>query len=268
MRSRGRGSLIRLLSTATEPLIYRCGFAIEKHNKELDILEVEPVKHAFYNINSMMKKILSTTECDQYYGYLTSSDKSNFRFSIFPDYKANRKDARKPIHYDELRQFMQKRWNAEMVYGQEADDACSIMHCSLNNLGFDMTIHNSVICSFDKDFNNVPGWHYNYVKDEVYYVDETEALQNFYLQILTGDNSDGIPRIKKGWKKKDAEEKIRRAKTEDEMVEIVYKELSSVLEKNETCAILDILEKRGQLVWLRRTEGELWTPNIKHICNT
>ena len=127
-----------------DPLIYRCGFSVEKYDKEEDILTVEPLRHACYNINSMMKKILNATGTDQYLGYLTSNDKSNFRFDLFPEYESNRKDSRKPIYYNELREFMVRRWNAKIISGQEADDECSIQQYKLNPLGFDPEMYKKI----------------------------------------------------------------------------------------------------------------------------
>jgi 5'-3' exonuclease len=256
------------------PLVYRCGFSIEKINKETEILEVEPVHHAYYNINSMMKKILKHTKNNQYNGWLTSNDKSNFRFDIYDQYKSNRKDARKPIYYHEIREFLVTKWKANITSGQEADDQCSIDHCEFNKLGFDPENLNSIVCSFDKDFNNIPGWHYNFVKDDVYYIDELQAARNFYLQILTGDTSDGIPRIQFGWKKKKTVELLEKALTIEEMEDIIYKELERIntelykkekidqfenfKDLNEVCNYQ--FTTRGQLVWLRREVNEFWTP--------
>lgn len=252
-----------------DPLIYRCGFSVEKTNKETDIIEIEPIQNAYYNINNMIKKTLKATGAKDYTLILTAKkDKTNFRYDIFPLYKDNRKEARKPIYYSQLREYLQKTWKAYVVSGQEADDECSILHCKYNNLGFENTVLNSVVCSFDKDFNNIPGWHYNYIKDELYYLTEIEALRNFYLQILTGDTSDGIPRIKKGWRQKEAEEAISEAKTEKEMFDIVYKVIYNVLKEDENNQDLEVLAKdtvlsRGRLVWLRRQQNEMWEPNLK-----
>lgn len=226
-------------------------------------MEIEPLKHALYNINSMMNKILSLTESGQYLGYLTASGRSNFRFSIFPEYKANRKDARRPFYYEQIREFLQKKWNGVVIEGQEADDECSIQQYELNKFGFDPDVTNSVVCSFDKDFNNIPGWHYNYVNNAIYYIDEIQALRNFYLQILTGDNSDGIPRIAKGWKKKKAEQLIKEANTESEMIQIVIEEIMTVHEANEDKSKKD-MTMRARLVHLRRYPNEMWEiPNVE-----
>lgn len=253
-----------------DPIVYRAGFAIEKVNKEMDIIETEPMHHAFYNVNSMIKKTLNKFEHDFFEVFLTASnDTTNFRFSIFPQYKANRKDARRPVYYKEIREHLFDKWGAETIKGQEADDTCSIWHCKALQEG-----KNSVMCSIDKDFNNVPGWHYNYVTDDLYYIDEIQALRNFYLQILTGDTSDGIPRIKKGWRQKKVEEELQKALTEQEMYDIIHKEISNLTENLDKLLwiiqnvpenrgdIKDEILRRGRLVWLRREEGELWVPKI------
>lgn len=258
-----------LLIIDMDPLVYRCGFAIEKHDKELDVLHVEPVKHAYYNVNSMMRKCFKRANCTNYVGYLTPSGRENFRFDVYPAYKDNRKGAIKPVYYKELRHYLVNRWNGVITQGQEADDACSIAQCQAHPLGFDQTILNTVTASFDKDFNNFPGWHYNYLTDELYYVTELKALQNFYLQILTGDVSDGIPRIAKGWRQKNTELLVKEAKTEEELEMIIFNEISDIkygrrnLTEVEGSSIIDEITWRGQLVWLRRKEGELWVPKIK-----
>jgi len=50
----------------------------------------------------------------------------------------------------------------------------------------------SIIVSIDKDFKQVCGWHYNFVKKDKFYVSPEEGLRFFYKQILTGDSIDGI----------------------------------------------------------------------------
>lgn len=250
--------MILLLSTWTEPFVYRCGFSIERYNKETEVYEVEPLKHALYNINSMMKYCLKESGTLNYKGFLTSSDRSNFRFNLYPAYKANRIGVRKPYWYNEIRKFLCSRWKAEIVSGEEADDACSILQCSYNNLGFDPEVKNSIVWSFDKDFNNIPGWHGNFVRKEIYYVTEIDALRNFYLQILTGDTSDGIPRIKKGWKKKEAEKRIKESRSEAECREIVISVLRSTFQEKTNKEINEILIGRGRLVWLRREPNQMW----------
>jgi 5'-3' exonuclease len=242
----------------SDPIVYRAGFSIEKRNKDTETFEVEPLSHALYNVNSMMKYCLDNSNTSNYKAFLTSSDQSNFRFKIFPAYKANRIGTRKPYWYKEIREYLQNRWKAEIIFNEEADDACSICHCSANDLGFSPDILNSIVWTIDKDFNNFPGWHGNYITKEIYYVSELEALQNFYLQILTGDTSDGIPRIKKGWKQKNSEKEIRQAQTERDLRLIVEQTIKDIYPEYTKEKREKTIRERGQLVWLRRCPNEMW----------
>lgn len=245
-----------------DPIAYSCCYAVE--SKEIDEVGniniiCEPIKNMYYNINSMVRKTLKMTGAETYKIYLTPPGKDNFRFDIFPEYKANRKDTRKPIYIEEARDYLIKRWNAEVTNGQEADDACSVLHYRLGNIS---DIHNplyniSVLCSIDKDFNNCAGWHFNYRNNNFSLVSSIQALYNFYLQILTGDSSDGIPRIKKGWRQAETEKKLKEAKTELDMCQIVREELGKICDKGIEEINKQILW-RGQCLWLRREANELW----------
>lgn len=240
-------------------LIYRCGFSIEKYDKHTETLTVEPFKNGCYNINSMVRSTLTNTGATSYQSYLTGNEEPNFRVQIYDAYKANRKDVRRPHYYNDLRKFATSRWGATMSRGEEADDTACIAHCELNPLGFDESTKTSVLCTIDKDFNNVPGWHYHYVNQELYFVSEIQALRNFYLQILTGDTSDNIPRIKRGWRQGKTEEKIQQADTEQELLDIVKKEVYTIYKWKDEQIIREITW-RGQLVWLRRQRNQMWLP--------
>lgn len=237
---------------------YRCGFAVQKLEKTSDTLYVEPWSHCEFNIRNMIRGILDKLDPEQYRGFLTSNDKSNFRFEIFPEYKQHRKKVAKPYYYDQIRDFLVTTFKAEVVSGEEADDRISIEHCKLNNNYWTEGSKNSIIVSIDKDFNNVPGWHYNFVKEQEYFLTEIEALKNFYLQILTGDIADGVPRIKKGWREKEFNKKLLKATAESEMVDLVECELIRISGDLVPSELNDMFTKRGQLLWLRRKEGEIW----------
>ena len=118
-------------------------------------------------LQGRIDKILEATGADCYQGYLTSSDKSNFRYEIasIRPYKGHRK-AMKPHHYDRIRSFLEDHRGALMCYGQEADDAMSIEQYKRNseelwNAG-DADFCSTVIATRDKDLDMVPGYHYNW----------------------------------------------------------------------------------------------------------
>jgi 5'-3' exonuclease len=182
---------------------------------------------------------LSSDDC---VGYLTGS--KNFRYDIAKTqpYKGNRKDAARPIHLPRLREYLHTAWDFRVVNGQEADDAIGIHATSLRD--------KSVIVTIDKDLDMIPGYHYNPVKKESYYIDDKEAIKNFYRQILTGDKVDNIEGLR-GIGPKKADKILAEAETELKMYEAVLKAYDNNQER--------VIEN-GQLLWIRRQEDELWQP--------
>jgi DNA polymerase-1 len=126
---------------------------------------------------------------------ITLSDSKVFRHDFFPEYKANRKLARKPIAYKAARAYMEAQPNVICRTALEADDVMGI-------LATGDTVHardtdERIICSVDKDMKQIPGLHYDWTKDtEVRTVSALEADAFFYAQCLAGDSTDGIPGIK------------------------------------------------------------------------
>ena len=177
-------------------LIYRVGYTTNDH----------PVGIAMARMVTMVEGILDGVDCDAYQMFLTSSDKSNYRFDLYPEYKANRK-APKPVWYMELRSHLVSDYKASVVFKQEADDKIGIIATSLKGEG--------IICSIDKDLDQIPGPHYDFVKDVHYDITPEHALRFFYFQLLTGDRVDNIPGCK-GIGPKKAERILDGLETEEE----------------------------------------------------
>jgi len=90
--------------------------------------------------------------------------------------------------------------------------------------------------------------HYNFVKKELFYITKEEAVYNFYMQFLVGDNADNIKGVYGVGPKKAA--KLLEGKTELEMYATCVEELGS-----EERAI-----ENGILLHLRREDDEIWQP--------
>ena len=134
-------------------------------------------------MDTAIENILKALDTVDYEVFLTANDKSNFRHQIYPEYKANRK-APKPIHYEALRNWLVEQHKAVTAVEQEADDVLA-----------DRQNEDTVICSIDKDLDQIAGQHYNFVKDIRYSVSPEDGLRFFYLQILKGDSTDNVPGI-------------------------------------------------------------------------
>lgn len=214
-------------------LVYRNAWASEK---EASGIALARLRESFYGI-------LETLKITEAKVYLTSTDKSNFRFLIYPQYKANRTQP-KPVHYDLLRAELFDKYGAINVTGQEADDAIGIDNAILED---------SVIVSIDKDLDQLPGKHYNFVKGILYTVTPEEGLKYFYQQLLSGDRTDNIPGLS-GIGEKKAVKALAGLSTEQALFEVAkamyQNEFSDDWESN--------LLLNGQLLKIRQKEREIW----------
>lgn len=192
-----------------DPILYRCGFAAEQRIYECngedflskrDLIdaygkdaeytfrkEAEPLENALANVRSVMEGILETTQADNYSVFI-SSNTPTFRDdrAMIRPYKGNRAEMEKPIHYRNCYEYLMDTWKAEPVFGIEADDALAIHQTEMPD--------KSIIVSTDKDLWQVPGWHYNWTKEDegIFYINPEEARHWKYVQILCGDATDNI----------------------------------------------------------------------------
>ena len=211
---------------------YRIGFSTEEENEKIVVSRVATF------IESMLWEDL---DAETYQGYLTGS--GNFRNDIArtAPYKGNR-TAPKPKHLQFIRDYLVSAWDFRISEGEEADDSIAIEHTSRN--------HESIIASIDKDFLQLPGKHWNFVKKEMTEVNETEALLNFYRQVLTGDRVDNIIGLK-GIGPVKADKILANCTSRAEMYLACIEAYGGSEERViENC----------RLLWLRRTVGEIWQP--------
>jgi len=134
-------------------------------------------------LNDLIQGTLIDLNTEEYMLFCTGD--TNFRKEIYPEYKANRKDAVKPEHLAACKQHLRTEWKAYESINCEADDLVGIEAMR------DPT-RETIIVSVDKDLNTIPGWHYNPKKKERYLVSPRDALRFFYYQLLVGDSADNI----------------------------------------------------------------------------
>jgi hypothetical protein len=218
-------------------------------------LLVEPVQNALYSAKNTIKRIKSQLNAERVKVWLTDGP-SNFRINLATTakYKGNRV-AEKPVHYEALRQYLIDVWNAEVVYGEEADDAMSIAQWA----AFRRDEEDSIcICTIDKDLDMVPGWHYNFTTDVLYYMPEHEAMHWFYKQLLMGDPTDNIIGLHKVGPKK--AEKILETCTNEKEMYWAVRAAYSVEFGEDKCD--DRLIENARLLWMRSKTNEFWSPPV------
>jgi len=187
------------------------GFSKDDIDKEVD---VQPVANAINAMKMMVEAAIRDAQCDVGELYLSPEGNANFRFGIYPEYKANRKNAHKPTHYKALRNYGVKHLGAVVADYMEADD---IINIRANEL----TAHGKGWCivTQDKDLNQIPGWHYDWRKKSLYEVELKDARYCLYYQVLVGDSVDNIKGCP-GIGPAKAAHALRDASDDEEMLEV------------------------------------------------
>lgn len=213
-------------------VVFRCAASAEQDDFGI----------AKYRADALLDELLTKTGCTEYRAFL--SGKSNFRKTIYPEYKANR-TAPKPIHLEALRDYALEEMGAELApEGIEADDA----------MGINQT-DDTVIVSLDKDMLMIPGKHFSWeikgkgwVKPDKW-SDQTElgGLRLFFEQCLKGDTADNIKGIEKVGDKT-AKKMLADCTTEQEMFNTVRAAYGNDEEfiMNASC------------LWIQQHEDDVW----------
>jgi 5'-3' exonuclease len=202
---------------------------------------------AIWRMEEMIDNTLAETGADEFSIFLSGDN--NFRYDIYPEYKANRK-SEKPRHLKALKEYLIEKYNAVVSDGCEADDLLGIEQCSNEN---------TIICSLDKDLRMIPGNHYSFEirgtnngtqwvrPAERCFVEPFDGLIHFYTQCLVGDSADnikgasGIGRVK-------AQRILAAARTEQALFEAVREHFGSDEEFLMT----------GQCLWIFRKPNDIW----------
>jgi 5'-3' exonuclease len=200
----------------------------------------EGESHYRGGINSYVSGVLLKYPEMDYIVYLTG--KGNFRYdvAVTAPYKGNRGE--KPALLEEVRQYLLEAYDAVVIEGKEADDAIATAASTLYK-------GEAIMASIDKDFDQVPGKHYNFVKGIEYTIEPEEGLLNFYIQILVGDAVDNIIGVD-GVGNVGAREMLQYAKEADKW-EMCVDQLG-----------YDRALENARLVWLQREEGQMWEPPV------
>jgi len=200
------------------------------------VKEDEPLELAIYRVDVLIQQIVEATDATSIRVFVKGKD--NFRYKLYPAYKANRKDMVDPIYRQACHEHLLKEYKAEEAHGMEADDM----------LGINQQEKGTVICSIDKDLLTIPGHHYNFVKVEHQFVLKQDALRTFYKQMMIGDKSDNLIGVQ-GLGPKKSEKLIDHLDDEQDLFDVVYNKYNEDAERFVTNA---------NCFWILQNEGELW----------
>jgi len=200
------------------------------------------LSHSLANAGSILESILDRLPHASHRVFIKGE--GNFRFGLYPEYKAQRDPDGKPIHEQEIREYLIKYKGAETVDGEEVDDKVSYLQCADLSTG--------CIVAVDKDLWNTPGEHFNYDTGVLEFVTHEQANYNFWKQMLTGDRSDNVPGLHgigpatavtllKGMNANHGKEVLQ-----------AYRAAKKPL---------SYFTLMGRLLWMRRKPGEFWDLN-------
>lgn len=218
--------------------------------------EVQPVDYALQIVKSSLENALASIG-EKYDEKLEVqvflSGKTNFRELVAKSkpYKGNRDDTTKPAHFKEVGAYLVDVWNARTTEGYEADDAIGIWAMDAKTEG-----RKHIVVSNDKDLDQIPGLHYDWVAKEFYDVSPKEAKSQFYTQLLTGDTTDNIPGLP-GIGPAKAKAALAECKTPGEMLE----KCMDLYGKSTPDGIkpVDYIREMADLVYILKKPNEPWT---------
>lgn len=141
------------------------------------------------DVQRIVKHVLELLNWDGPYEIVMvfSDPQGNFRKEIFPMYKENRADKRKPLCYWDTVAWVKETYETRQAAYLEADDVIGIMATTPD------PHTTTVIVSRDKDFKSIPGLFYNMNTREITEISREDADRFHLYQTLIGDTSDNYP---------------------------------------------------------------------------
>lgn len=142
-------------------------------------------KEAKQLILQYLEHLVEMTAADDF--IFCFSDKDNFRKTILPTYKSNRKGKRKPVCYKGVKSWIESKYESITMPNLEGDDVMGILATSGK-------YEETVIVSEDKDMKTIPGllWRNAELED----ISEEDADYFHLYQTLVGDPTDGYSGLK------------------------------------------------------------------------
>lgn len=91
-----------------------------------DISVPEPIQNVLHTAKVMVDDVLAQSGAKTYEMYMGKGDSQRLEWSTLLKYKGNRDNTVKPFHLDEVSNYLERRYKAEIITDREADDMCVI----------------------------------------------------------------------------------------------------------------------------------------------
>ena len=91
-----------------------------------DISTPEPIQNVLHTAKVMVDDILHASGAKSYEMYMGKGDSQRVEWSTLLKYKGNRDNLVKPFHLEEVSNYLERRYKAEIIVDREADDMCVI----------------------------------------------------------------------------------------------------------------------------------------------
>lgn len=211
-------------------------------------------------MDGQLSNILDKVGATSHQIYLTGEGNFREKIATILPYKGNR-PTEKPYWHQHVKRFLLEHRDAILVEGMEADDAMGIEQWT--NFSYKSEIYDyneefikpncdTIICSLDKDLDMIPGWHYNWKKDEQYWIDHTTAERNFWKQMLTGDSTDNILGLYGVGKASSLLKQIDEMNIIDDMIDLVEEQYRKRFGNHWEM----FFKENYNLLWILRSEDE------------
>jgi len=204
---------IACVQTETEdPILPEWAYSSEEYKILTSDPNYDPVKGVIYKGNVeealesckiKIERMKELTGCRKVSLHFSLS-RTNFRYKLYPDYKAHRKSYHTPVHLEEVKKRLKKLYPSHYHKNIEADDVVSYLKRKYPN--------KYILAALDKDvIYQTPGRHLNYMERDGISMEwvEVSDMQAFWfriLQTIAGDSTDGVkglPNVGIGKIKKD-----------------------------------------------------------------
>lgn len=173
---------------------------VEDHYSFKDVQTPEDISHPLYGVKKLLNKFKEFTGFDEVEIYLGSGKTFRHDLALPTPYKNNRADLLKPVHLQEVRQYMVDVWRAKMVEKLEVDDVVTIRSYEELYKG-----NRAILISVDKDSYQSQGITLLNWLNEEWKLEEIpvigtlrkektavkgNGLKFLAFQVLAGDNAD------------------------------------------------------------------------------